>query len=89
VPGQGCLVCRNRIDLARAHTELLTPGERKRRIDEGYAPALADVEPAVVTFTTAVASLAVSELLDRLLAPPRTQSEDWSTRRGKVLHKKD
>jgi molybdopterin/thiamine biosynthesis adenylyltransferase len=74
VPGQGCLVCRNRIDLARAHTELLTPGERKRRIDEGYAPALADVEPAVVTFTTAVAALAVSELLDRLIgfgAEPR------------------
>lgn len=67
VPGQACLVCRNRIDLARAGTELLTPGERKRRIDEGYAPALGGVEPAVVTFTTAVASMAVSELLDRLI----------------------
>jgi molybdopterin/thiamine biosynthesis adenylyltransferase len=67
VPGQGCLVCRNRIDLGRAHTELLTPAERKRRVDEGYAPALVGIEPAVVTFTTAVASFAVSELLDRLI----------------------
>ena len=67
VPGQACLVCRNRIDLARAGSELLSPGERARRIDEGYAPALGGVEPAVVTFTTAVASLAVSELLERLI----------------------
>lgn len=66
-PGQACLVCRNRIDLARAGTELLGPEERKRKVDEGYAPALPGIEPAVITFTTAVASLAVSELLDRLI----------------------
>lgn len=74
VPGQGCLVCRNRIDLARAGSELLTPGERARRIDEGYAPALGAIEPAVITYTTMVASLAISELLERLIgfgAEPR------------------
>ncbi len=67
VPGQACLVCRNRIDLKRAAADLLSPGERQRRVDEGYAPALGRIEPAVVTFTTAVASLAVSELLERLI----------------------
>jgi molybdopterin/thiamine biosynthesis adenylyltransferase len=66
-PGNACLVCRNRIDLARAGSELLTPDERVRRQDEGYAPALARTEPAVVTFTTAVAAIAVSELLERLI----------------------
>jgi hypothetical protein len=66
-PGAACLVCRNRIDLARAAAELKTPEERKRLADEGYAPALGQTEPAVVAFTTAVASAAVSELLDRLI----------------------
>lgn len=67
VPGQACLVCRGRIDVARAGAELLTPDERRRREDEGYAPALGRTEPAVVTFTTAVAATAVSELLERLI----------------------
>lgn len=67
VPGQGCLVCRGRIDTKRAAAELMTPGERKRREDEGYAPALGRVEPAVVTYTTLVAATAVSELLERLV----------------------
>lgn len=67
VPGQACLVCRGRIDLARAGAELLTPNERRRREDEGYAPALGRTEPAVVTFTTLVAATAVSELLERFI----------------------
>jgi len=74
IPGQACLVCRGRIDLARASAELLTPEERVRREDEGYAPQLGRNEPAVVTFTTAVAAAAVSELLERLIgygADPR------------------
>ena len=67
VPGTGCLVCRNRIDLQRAAAEMTSPGERQRRADEGYAPALEGVEPAVVTFTTQTAAAAVSELLERLI----------------------
>lgn len=65
-PGQACLVCRGRIDVARAAAELMTPEERVRLADEGYAPALAGVEPAVVAFTTAVAAAAVADFLDRL-----------------------
>lgn len=66
-PGAACLVCRDRIDLARAASELKTPEERKRLANEGYAPALAGVEPAVVAFTTAIAAAAVNELLERLI----------------------
>jgi ThiF family len=66
-PGAACLVCRGRIDLRRAATELLTPEERMRRQDEGYAPALGRIEPAVVSFTTMVGASAVGELLERLV----------------------
>ena len=66
-PGSACLVCRGRIDHARAASELLTPQERVRRVDEGYATALRGVEPAVITFTTAVAAAAVTELIERLV----------------------
>jgi molybdopterin/thiamine biosynthesis adenylyltransferase len=67
VPGDACLVCRGRIDLRRAAAELMSPAERRRREDEGYAPALGRVEPAVVAFTTMVGSMAVAELLERLV----------------------
>jgi hypothetical protein len=77
VPGAACLVCRNRVDMARAAAEMRTPEERKRLADEGYAPALGQVEPAVVAFTTAVAAAAVNELLDRLIGygPPERPTE--------------
>jgi proteasome lid subunit RPN8/RPN11 len=66
-PGTACLVCRGRIDLARAASELMTPEERRRLESEGYAPALGGAEPAVVAFTTAVAAAAVKELLERMI----------------------
>lgn len=76
-PGAACLVCRGRIDLQRATAEMLSPGEYDRRVAEGYAPAMPDVEPAVVTYTTQVAAAAVSELLERLTRygpePPPTE----------------
>ena len=66
-PGAACLVCRDRVDLGRAAIELRSPDERQRLADEGYAPALAGVEPAVVSFTSAVAAAAVTEFLERLI----------------------
>ena len=66
-PGTACLVCRGRLDLDRAAAEQKHPVERQRLIDEGYAPALGQVEPAVVPFTTMVAAAAVSEFLERLI----------------------
>lgn len=76
-PGAACLVCRERIDFARAAAEVLTPSEHRRRMAEGYAPAMPALEPAVVTYTTQVAAAAVSELLERLVhygpEPPPTE----------------
>jgi hypothetical protein len=46
---------------------MLPTEEYQRLADEGYAPALPGIEPAVVTFTTQVAATAVSELLERLI----------------------
>ena len=76
-PGAACLVCRSRVDMARAAAEMHTPEERRRLEDEGYAPALGRTEPAVVAFTTAVAAAAVNEFLDRLIGygPPDHPNE--------------
>lgn len=66
-PGAACLLCRGRIDLARAAAELAPPDEHARLAAEGYAPELPGVEPAVVAYTTLAAALAVGELLERLV----------------------
>jgi molybdopterin/thiamine biosynthesis adenylyltransferase/proteasome lid subunit RPN8/RPN11 len=67
MPGTACLVCRDRIDLARAAAEQLPPDEQSSRAAEGYAPELGAIEPAVIAYTTGVASFAVAELLERLI----------------------
>lgn len=76
-PGAPCLLCRERIDLERAAAEALPSTEQERLAAEGYAPALGNVEPAVVAYTTHVASAAVCELLERLIhyGPTPTPSE--------------
>ncbi|MCY4515140.1 MAG: ThiF family adenylyltransferase [Candidatus Tectomicrobia bacterium] len=66
-PGAACLVCRNRVDLQQAAAEMLATKEHSQLVKEGYAPALLDPQPAVVAYTTQVASAAVSELLERLI----------------------
>ena len=66
-PGGGCLICRNRVDLRRAAVELMDVEEQEHLAAEGYAPALPDTEPAVVSYTSMVAATAVSELLERLI----------------------
>jgi molybdopterin/thiamine biosynthesis adenylyltransferase len=67
LPGTACLICRDRIDLRRAAAELMTPEERVRRQDEGYAPALGGREASVVAFTTMVGAMAVCEMLERMV----------------------
>jgi len=67
VPGSGCLICRGRVDPGVARAEVLDPDERRRLADEGYVPDLGDPDPPVVVYTTMVASVAVSELLERLI----------------------
>jgi molybdopterin/thiamine biosynthesis adenylyltransferase/proteasome lid subunit RPN8/RPN11 len=65
-PGTPCLFCRGRIDPNRLREEQLPDAERKALVDEGYAHGLADPDPAVITYTTMIASYAVDELLQRL-----------------------
>lgn len=69
VPSGGCLVCRERIDSTSILSESLqatNPEELKERIKEGYIPELDDTAPAVIMFTTTIASAAVTELIHRL-----------------------
>jgi molybdopterin/thiamine biosynthesis adenylyltransferase len=63
----GCLMCRGRIDHDVLRSEALPPQERNALVAESYAVGLAERDPAVVAYTTAVAALAVSEMLNRLL----------------------
>ena len=66
MPGEACLFCRQRITAERIRLESLSDGERKSLAREGYAPELEMPNPAVVPFTSTIAALAVSELLQRL-----------------------
>lgn len=66
-PGAACGICTGTIDPAIAAAEMLTATERDRRADEGYIPDLDVTDPAVITYTTLVASIAVGELLERLI----------------------
>jgi molybdopterin/thiamine biosynthesis adenylyltransferase len=65
-PGAACLLCRGRIDPALAYAERLDPEERRRLAGEGYAPDLDEPQASVVTYTTAMAAMAGTELLNRL-----------------------
>jgi len=66
MPGEACLFCRERISAEMIRLESLSPEERQLLADENYAPQLETENPAVITFTTAVAAQAVSEFLHRL-----------------------
>lgn len=69
LPYEACLSCRGRIDASNVRIESLQeldPEEATKLRKEGYAPELADPAPAVVPFTTTIASAAVSELIHRL-----------------------
>jgi hypothetical protein len=64
--GQPCLFCRQRISAKRIGEEGLPDNERRGLIHEGYAEGLDTHDPAVISFTNAVASHAVTNMLLRL-----------------------
>lgn len=77
-PGEACLFCRKRITPKIIQLEGFSTTERAKLAKEGYAPELETANPAVVAFTTSVASIAISELLHRLtgfMGTERTSSE--------------
>ena len=69
VPTQPCLSCRGVIDSQAARDEALrrtNPTEYTRRKAEAYVVGEGDPRPAVVTFTTEVATMGVNEMLHRI-----------------------
>lgn len=66
MPGEACLFCRGRISAEMIRLESLSPEEWAALADEDYAPELQEPAPAVIPFTTAVASQGVQEMLHRL-----------------------
>lgn len=67
--GKPCLACRGVVRPALAAEEAMkreNPGLYERRKAEAYVIGAGNPNPAVVTFTTEVATMAVNELLNRL-----------------------
>jgi molybdopterin/thiamine biosynthesis adenylyltransferase len=68
-PGGACLLCRRIVDPVLAREEELkrrAPQEYERQKREAYIRGGGNPAPAVVTFTTATASMAIDELLQGL-----------------------
>lgn len=68
-PGAPCLLCRGVVDPITARDEDLRraqPEEHERRKREAYVRGGGDPAPAVVTFTTETATMAINELLQGL-----------------------
>ena len=78
MPGEACLFCRGRITAETIRIEALSEEDRRRQVRDGYAPELDEPAPAVIAFTSATASAAVTELLHRLtgfMGSERSSSE--------------
>ena len=68
-PGSPCLFCRGVVTADAIAAEVLSktnPDELQRRIQDGYVPELPGHAPAVIPFTSSVASFAIMEMLHRL-----------------------
>ena len=69
LPQATCLMCRNIVSMERAQAESLrrtNPSEYERQKAEAYVIGEGNPSPAVVTFTTEVATMAVNEMIHRL-----------------------
>ena len=87
-PGATCLLCRGVVDLAQAHAEALkraNPEEYARQKEEAYVVGEKNPSPAVVSFTTAVAAMAVEELIHRLQGFRGDVSVDQRLRRFHLI----
>jgi molybdopterin/thiamine biosynthesis adenylyltransferase/proteasome lid subunit RPN8/RPN11 len=67
LPGEACLFCRGRITPEALRIESLSADDRRKQVKEGYAPELDETAPAVISFTSTVAGLAVTEFLNRVV----------------------
>lgn len=84
LPGAPCLLCRGIVDPVQAREDDLrrrNPLEFERRQREGYVRGSQLPAPAVVTFTTETACMAVNELLQGLVDFRGTGGWVWQRRR--------
>ena len=72
-PGDPCLVCHGDVNPDRVRDEMLAPDELVLRQGQGYAPELDEADPAVITYTTMTASMALNEMLGRLFGFTETR----------------
>jgi molybdopterin/thiamine biosynthesis adenylyltransferase len=83
-PGEPCLICRDIVDPRLASEQDLrrrNPEEFERRKAEAYVIDGGDPNPAVVTFTTSVAAMAINELIDLLVGYRKGSSRPSEWRR--------
>lgn len=69
LPGAACLFCRKRISSDRVRAESIAatnPEEAARLRKEGYLVNIDEPAPSVISFTSGIAAMAVSEFLQRL-----------------------
>lgn len=84
-PGTPCLICRkvvNPVTAREEHLRRANPEEYERQKDEAYVIGEGNPNPAVVTFTTEVATLAVNTLLHHLngFREPARPTAQWVRR---------
>lgn len=81
LPHNACLFCRGKINSETITAEILeatNPKEAEIRRKEGYIPELPETAPAIIPFTSIVASTSIIELIHRLtgfLGKDRSTSE--------------
>jgi molybdopterin/thiamine biosynthesis adenylyltransferase len=78
LPSAPCLFCRGRIRADRVREDSISatdPHGADGRRKEGYAPELEDPAPAVIPFTTAIASNGIIELIQHLTGFMGTERE--------------
>lgn len=84
LPGAPCLICRGIVDPVQAREDDLqrrNPQEFAQRQREGYVRGMAVPSPAVVTFTTETACMAINELLQGLTGFRGSEGWVWQRRR--------
>ena len=77
-PEYTCLLCRGVVDRQLAREEQLKRNDPKgfeRQKEEAYVTGSGNPSPAVITFTTEVATMSANELINRLTGFKRTGSE--------------
>lgn len=78
-PNSTCLICRNTIDIQLAREENLkrnNPFSYEHQKEEAYVTGARNPNPAVITFTTEVATMAVNELIHRIVGYKRDHNVD-------------